>query len=127
VQQEAPREDNGTAARRKRAYQLHNQQGLDHGLAQGLKQGLAEAQEIAYQKGFEEVKKLARATSRSEFKATAPAVDFVVTCQQGDNWIAELDSVTGARTRERSSSAQRNWGRSWLTRRAPVRPVLPAL
>ena len=113
MQQEAHREASSTAARRKRAYQ----QGLEQGLAQGLKQGLAEAQEIAYQKGFEAGKKLACATSqstnealskracelqlqlaetaRSEFKATATAVDFVVKCQQRDNRIAELERALG--------------------------------
>jgi hypothetical protein len=61
VQQEAHCEANGTAARRKRAYQS----GVDEGLAKGR----AEAQEKEYQRGFEEGKKLAHATPQSTAEA----------------------------------------------------------
>jgi hypothetical protein len=107
VQKEAHREANGTAARRKRAYQ--------NGVNEGIAKGRAEAQEKEYQRGFEEGKKLAHATSQStaealskracdlqiqladtarrEFQATATAADFVVQCQQRNNRIAELEGT----------------------------------
>jgi flagellar biosynthesis/type III secretory pathway protein FliH len=71
VQQEAHREANGTAARRRRAYQ----KGIDKGLATGR----AEAQEIAFQKGFEKGKKLAPATSQSTHEVLSkPACDLQI-------------------------------------------------
>ncbi len=80
MQQERRSEANGTAARRKRAYQSCVDEGLAKGRAEaqkkayqnGVDEGLgslakdrAEAQEKVYQKGFEEGKKLEHATSQS--------------------------------------------------------------
>jgi hypothetical protein len=90
------------------------------GVEEGLAKGRAETQEKAYQKWFDEGKKLAHATSQSthktlprhacelqikladtasllahssrkELEATATAADFVVQCQQQDKRIAELE------------------------------------
>jgi hypothetical protein len=66
VQQETHHEANGTAARRKRAYQ----NGVDEGIANGS----AEAQEKEYQRGFEEGKKLAHATSQRTAEALSKGV-----------------------------------------------------
>ncbi len=61
MQQEGRSEGNGTAARRKREFQSR--------VEEGLAKGRAEAQEIAYQKGVGEGKKLAHATSQSTHEA----------------------------------------------------------
>ena len=59
------REENGSAARRKRAFQ--------NGVAEGLAQGRAESQEAAYQKGFADGKEIGGAVGHEVAYSTGLA------------------------------------------------------